>query len=85
MSKTVGEVLQEVRELKERATIHQALASYLRTYYMGRDSGKAQKQLNCDAAPVSERVIEEIACELEEASKEALTIANSTLSEKYDG
>ncbi len=85
MSKTVGEVLQEVRELKERATIHQALASYLRTYYMGRDSGKAQKQLNCDAAPVSERVIEEIACELEEASKEALTIANSTLLEKYDG
>ena len=35
--------------------------------------------------PVSERVIEEIACELEEAAKEAVGIANSTLSEKYDG
>lgn len=85
MSKTVGEVLQEVRELKERATVHQALASYLRTYYMGRDSGKSQKQLSCDASPVSERVIEEIACELEETSKEAVSIANSTLLEKYDG
>lgn len=85
MSKTVGELLQEVRELKERATIHTALANYLRTYYMGRDSGKAQKQFHCESAPVADRVIEEIACELEEAAKEAVTIANSTLSEKYDG
>lgn len=85
MSKTVGEVFQEVRELKERATVHQALASHLRTYYMSRDSGKAQKQLSCEAAPVSERVIEEIACELEEAAKEAGGIANSTLLEKYNG
>jgi hypothetical protein len=52
---------------------------------MGRDSGKSQKQLSCDASPVSERVVEEIACELEETAKEAVGIANSTLSEKYDG
>ena len=39
----------------------------------------------CDPEPVSERVIEEIACELEETAKEAVGIANSTLLEKYDG
>ena len=83
-SRTVGDVLREVRELKERGTVQQALANYLRTYYLGRDSGKAQKQFNCEAAPVSEQVIEEIACELEEAAKEAVTFATTTLSEQYD-
>jgi uncharacterized protein YaaN involved in tellurite resistance len=69
-AKTVGQVLNEVKELNERIAVHEALSSYLRTRYLPRDSMASQAKLVCDYGPVSEAMVEEVAQELEEAATE---------------
>jgi hypothetical protein len=68
--KTVGEAATEIRELEEKAAVQSALASYLRTRYLPRDSISAQAKLPCQGSSVSEAIIEEIAQELESGAKE---------------
>lgn len=83
--RTIGDILREVRTLKERATIHQALAGYLRAQYLSRDGGDASRRMSCEGAPVAEGILEEIACELEDTAGELNKAAVATLGEKYDG
>lgn len=80
-AKTLGDVVAEVRELKERAAVHMAVVGILRTRYLPRDSMPAQAHIACDGAPVSERVLDEIAAEIEEQAKEMVQQADATLSE----
>lgn len=68
--KTIGQAFQEVRGLYERAAVNRALAGYLRTKYLPRDSLSAQGKLQCLGSPVSESVLEEMAAELEEGARE---------------
>jgi hypothetical protein len=75
--KTVGQAMQEVRELNERAAVNRALASYLRTRYLPRDAIGAQSKIQCLGSPVSEPVLEEMAAELEEGAKEMDGVAKS--------
>jgi len=65
--------------------VNAALSNYLRTYYLPRDAGQAQKKLACENAPVGERMLDEIACELEESAQEMNKAAQAALTERYDG
>jgi hypothetical protein len=75
--KTVGQAMQEVRELHERAAVNRALAGYIRTRYLPRDAMGAQARVQCMGSPVSEAVLEEMAAELEEGAKEMDGVAKS--------
>tara|TARA_Y100000034_G_scaffold75024_1_gene90096 strand:+ start:246 stop:515 length:270 start_codon:yes stop_codon:yes gene_type:complete len=68
--KTVGDALEEIKELKQRAAVQRALVAILRTRYLPRDSQEAGAKISCDGAPVQEELIDEIACELEEGADE---------------
>jgi len=68
--KTIGQAIQEVRELAERSAVLRTMAGYLRTKYLPRDAIRAQSKIACNGAPVSEAMIEEITVELEDEAKE---------------
>jgi hypothetical protein len=80
--KTFGRILEEVREFKERAAVSEALANYLRTRYLPRDSVKTVPQIPCDGSPVSEATLDAMAAELESSAKEMRTLAESRLKEE---
>jgi len=83
--KTVGDVIAEVRELRERAAVYVAVSSWLRTRYLPRDSSAVLAKITCDNSPVSEEVIEEIVLEMEESSEEMLKSVKSYESEEIEG
>ena len=68
--KTIGQAIQEVRELDERASVLRVIAGYLRTKYLPRDAISAQGKIACNGSPVSEAMIEEVAVEFEDEAKE---------------
>lgn len=84
-ARTIGDLLREVRTLKERAAVHTALSGWLRSQYLARDGADAIRKLACEGAPVTEEVIEEIACELEDTAGELSKAATVVLGEKYNG
>jgi len=67
--KTIGQAIQEVRELEERAAVLRIMSGYLRTKYLPRDAISAQAKIACNGSPVSEAMVEEIAAELDEEAK----------------
>lgn len=83
-TKTVGLVLTQVRELRQRAAIQSALAQILRTRYLPRDGvPEPLAQISCEGAPVSTDLIEEFVEELEdgvcEMEKEVKAILGAEL------
>jgi ADP-ribosylglycohydrolase len=84
-AKTLGDVLGEATELKQRAAVHDAVSSWLRTYYTDRDSSSAQKAIVCDGAPVPEKLVLDVVMELEGVAKEMRAEAAKTLSRTTDG
>lgn len=78
--KTIRDVVQTTKELRQRAAVHRTLSSYLRTRYLPRDSGTATAQITSDGAPVDQAVILEIVDELEKAAAEAIKASEETLS-----
>ncbi len=83
--KTIGQAMQEVHELDERASVHMALASFLHTRYLPRDSMEAQAQIQCSSGAVSEAMIEEVAQELEEGADEMKKAMKAYQSEVISG
>jgi len=66
-SKTVGAVLTQVREVKQRAAVQSALAQILRTRFLPRDGvPDALAQISCEGAPVPVSIIEEMVEELDD-------------------
>lgn len=80
-TRTLKDVVVEATSYEDKATIHDALSNWLRTYYVGRDSAPAAKKFSRDGATVAEATIEEVACELDEGAKELRRYATSLLGE----
>lgn len=79
--RTLADALAQIRELKERAAVNLALVGVLRTRYLPRDGTAAQAHIACDGSPVTERMLDEMAAELEEAAKEMIDQAGKSLAE----
>jgi len=77
--KTVRDVVQGTRELRQRAAVHRMLASYLRTRYLPRDAVAAASQITADGSAVDQPVILEIVDELESAANDAIKESEKTL------
>ena len=84
-TRTLKDILREVRELKQRAAVYDLLASFLEGKYLPRDASPNPAKVNCDGAPVEEAVIEEIARELSEGAKEFRKQVKLQEQEEYDG
>lgn len=63
--KTLRDMVLVTTEAKGKAAVYRALSAHLRTRYLPRDAAKAQAQLSCDGAPVSEALVGEVVEELE--------------------
>lgn len=82
-TRTVAVVMNQVKELRQRAAIQAALASILRTRYLPRDGVDAPlAQISCEGAPVMTDLIEEVVEELEEGIKAMEKQIKSILSEE---
>jgi hypothetical protein len=69
--KTVGDMLQQISELEQRAAIQQALVTILRSRYLPRDSSPdPAARIPCNGAPVSTDLIEEVVEEMEDGVEE---------------
>lgn len=66
MAQTVGSVLTQVKEMKNRAAVYRGMVQILRTRYLPRDGAEALAQMPCDGAPVPAEIIEEVAENFEE-------------------
>lgn len=75
--KTFKEAQDEYDELLGTAAINRALANYLRTRYLSRDSGVAHARIDCNGRPVPEDLIELKAGDLEAEAAEMETSARS--------
>jgi len=64
-NKTLDDVLHGIQSLKHQIAINRALANFLRTKYLPRDSISAPAKINCEGAPVPEGAIEEAVARLE--------------------
>lgn len=80
--KTVGRVLQEIRDLKEEEAVLLVAANFLRTRYLPRDSVVSVPQIPCENSPCSYEVIEEVAEKLESMANEANKAATAALKEE---
>ena len=81
--KTVVVLLTQVKELKQRAAVQEALAQILRTRFLPRDGvPEALAQIDCEGAPVSPDLIEEIVEEFEDGVTEINKEIRSILSEE---
>ena len=69
-AKTLEDVLDEIKAVKEESVVYSALANYLRTKYLPRDSMPEPSKLSCEGAPVRIETIEEVAAALEEQARE---------------
>ena len=70
-AKTVGDMLQQISELEQRAAIQQQLVLILRSRYLPRDSSpEPAARIPCNGAPVSTDLIEEVVEELEDGIEE---------------
>jgi len=66
-TKTVGDMLQQISELEQRAAVQQQLVLILRSRYLPRDSSpEPAARIPCNGAPVNTDLIEEIVEELED-------------------
>ena len=64
--KTVGDLINQISELEQRASIQQTLISILKSRYLPKDSApKPVAQISCNGAPVSTDLIEEVVDEME--------------------
>jgi hypothetical protein len=69
-AKTLEDVLDEIKAVKEEAVVYLALSNYLRTKYLPRDSMPEPSKLSCEGAPVRIETIDEVAAALEEQARE---------------
>jgi hypothetical protein len=75
--KTVGDALQQIKELEQRAAIQRTLVTILRSRYLPSDaSPQPSAQIPCNGAPVNVEIIEEVVEELEDGVEEMLKAAN---------
>lgn len=83
---TLGRSIEQVLELEARAAVYRALASYLRTRYLSRDSTSAAFTLKTLAgAAVPETVVQLVAVELEaDAEAEESTVKAAKAQEVGD-
>lgn len=85
-SKTLNEMIEEVKELEGKAATFSACASHLRTRYLGRDSTSALARIrNSDGSPVEEAVIELVAAQFEEEAEEMMETAAAYRGEVVSG
>lgn len=76
-AKTVGDMLQQISELEQRAAIQQQLVLILRSRYLPRDSSpEPAARIPCNGAPVSTDLIEEVVEELEDGIEEMRKAVN---------
>jgi hypothetical protein len=69
--KTVGDMLQQISELEQRAAIQQTLVLILRSRYLPRDASPTPPaQIPCNGAPVDPDLIEEVVEEMEDGIQE---------------
>jgi len=83
--KTLGEAMEEVTELEQKAAVQEVLANYLRGRYLSRDSVQALSRIDCNGAPVQEVVVEAMAIELEEGVEEMRRVAARAKEEVFSG
>jgi hypothetical protein len=81
--KTIAVLLTQVTELRQRAAVQTALVQILRTRYLPRDGvPEALAQIDCEGAPVSADIIEEMVEELEDVVSEINKEVRSILSQE---
>ena len=81
--KTVGDALNDIKDLQQRAWVQKAIIGILRSRYMTRDGvEQPQAHISCEGAPVSEDLIEEMVCELEEGAAEMEKAATAYMAEE---
>lgn len=75
--KTVGDALQQIAELEQRAAVQRTLVTILRSRYLPSDASPIPPaQIPCNGAPVDPLLIEEVVDEMEEGVEEMLKAVN---------
>lgn len=86
MPTTIGETVTQLHELEERVAVKRAIASYLRTRYLSRDSTPAQSRILCKGdRVVSESVVEDEARAIEEDAADIEKSVKAKLGEVFRG
>ena len=83
--KTIGDIVAAVKDLQQRAAVHRAMVSILRSRYLPRDGvQEPPSAISCEGAPVPHGLIEEIVYELEEGADEMEKASVTFLAEEVN-
>lgn len=84
--KTIGEALEDLRELEGRTAVLETAVSYLKTRYVGRDSSMPIAQIkHPDGSPVGSAVVELVCQSLEDEIQEMKEAAAAWRGTVLDG